>query len=161
MQTPPGPGPGPDPVWQFRHTVVTRAEPAFAWAFWTDVANWAAIDKDVDTVRLRSGPFAAGAHGITVTAGGSVTDWEVTEVHEPASARIRFPAPGASLEASWHFAAGGTGGCSITQEMVLHGPRAEHYRAAVAAGMEAGVPSGMEALATAIDAAFASDQLAR
>jgi len=47
--------------WDITHSVETNPSPAFAWDFWTNVANWA----DPSATFELDGPFAGGSQGTT------------------------------------------------------------------------------------------------
>jgi hypothetical protein len=47
--------------WEITHSVETNASPAFAWNFWTDVANW----DDPPAEFELDGAFATGSRGAT------------------------------------------------------------------------------------------------
>ena len=40
-------------AWEMTHAVETNASPAFAWNYWTDVANWELNDLRIQTSCLR------------------------------------------------------------------------------------------------------------
>jgi hypothetical protein len=147
-----------NPAWRLKHTVMARASVEFAWAFWTTVENWAAVDDGIESVRIDDAHgFRAGVTGTTVTVpGSSEVHWYISEAQEPQSARIQFVAPDVSLESRWTFDALGNDTCAIGQEMVLYGPGAASIQDEVAEGMGAGLPAGMSSLALAIEAAFQS-----
>lgn len=130
--------------YEFECSVTCPVAKSFAWAFWSDVANWAVVDSSVEAVRL-DGDFAAGTKGFTKPRGADETAWELTEVVPGERATIAIFLPGAVLEFHWKFA-DSAGGTLITQRVVLSGERAADY----ADGMqflEKGIPEGMQSLA--------------
>ena len=78
--------------WVFEHSVECNVPLEFAWAFWTDVQNWA-LDADVESLQI-DGPFAAGSHGITYSKSSGRIEWRIAEV-EGERAVIEFPLFGA------------------------------------------------------------------
>jgi hypothetical protein len=52
-------------AWEIPHAVETNASPAFAWNYWTDVANWV----DPPAKFELEGPFADGSRGTTRLSG--------------------------------------------------------------------------------------------
>ncbi len=48
-------------AWEMTHAVETSASPAFAWNYWTNVANW----DDPPAIFQLEGPFVPGARGTT------------------------------------------------------------------------------------------------
>jgi len=157
-QAPPPVSTPENPAWRLKHTVIACASAEFAWAFWTSVENWAAVDDDIESVRIDDARgFRAGVTGTTVTvSGSSEVHWVISEAEEPQSARIQFAAPDVVLESRWTFDALGNDTCAIGQEMVLYGPGAGSIQDEVDEGMRAGLPAGMSSLAQAIEAAFPS-----
>jgi hypothetical protein len=79
-------------AWAFEHTIDCSVSIDFAWAFWTDVKNWA-LDAEVNSVELK-GPFAAGVRGVTNSKSSGRIEWRIAEV-QPGRAIFEFPAPGA------------------------------------------------------------------
>ena len=47
--------------WEMTHSVETNASPAFAWHYWTNIANW----DDPPAEFELEGPFASGSRGAT------------------------------------------------------------------------------------------------
>lgn len=136
---------------EFTHSLECPAPREFAWAFWSEVGNWAAVDSAVESVGL-DGPFEAGARGETKPRGHAAVAWRLAEVEEGRGATIEMELPGAVLRFAWTFEESGAGGTKITQRVTLEGERAGDY----AGGMEGlgrGVPEGMRRLAEAIAAA--------
>jgi hypothetical protein len=130
------------------------ADADFAWRFWTDVGNWAAVDPAIEDVRVDPA-FEEGARGTTVTANGAQVEWRIGALAEPRRARIDFPVPGCTLHVSWAFLPQQPGGCRMTQTMQLSGERAAEYEVTVAPTMERSAPDGLRRLSTAIDEAYA------
>ena len=140
-----------DPAWVFEHSVDCAASPGAAWAFWTDVRNWA-IDADVDRIEI-DGPFAAGTRGRTLSKSSGRIEWQLAEV-APGHAVIIMPVDGAAARCVWTFEEIETG-VRMTQRMSLEGPKAAGYAATFGPMLEAGVPGGMKALSAAIEKANA------
>jgi Polyketide cyclase / dehydrase and lipid transport len=139
-------------MWEFEHSVECRVSRDFAWRFWTDVGNWAAVDPAVDSVKL-DGPFAAGSRGTTKSGEHPPIDWNLTEVEDGARALIEVAAPGAVAKFLWTFADAGGGGTRITQHASLVGEQADQYAQTFGKELEKGMPPGMQRLADAIEAA--------
>lgn len=133
--------------WNFEHTVHCPVPRDFAWRFWTHVDNWR-LDADVVSVQL-DGPFAAGAHGTTVSRSSGEISWRLAEVEPGRLAVIEFAAPGAVATFRWTFEDAPDGGTTITQKASINGPSAADY-AGFAQGLERGMPDGMQKLCEAI-----------
>ncbi|WP_371666510.1 hypothetical protein OG985_47355 [Streptomyces sp. NBC_00289] len=147
-------------MWSFSSEIETKASRKFAWDFWSNVENWVNVDPAIIEVRLE-GTFSIGGQGVTVTKEGDPVRWEIVNVIKGSQAEIMFPVPRTKLLAKWVFSSSPTlpRGCKISQVLSLHGELAKDYEAAVSAGMEGGVPEGMERLRLAIDQEF--DQACR
>jgi hypothetical protein len=138
-------------TYTFTHSVECAADRKFAWAFWSDVGNWAAVDPAVESVEL-DGPFVAGTRGETRPRGGEKVEWRLAEVCEGSGAVVEISVPGALVRFAWEFKEESEGVTSITQRVTLEGERAGDY----AEGMrmlEQGAPVGMGKLAEAIEKA--------
>jgi hypothetical protein len=139
------------PVWSFEHEVTVRADREAAWRFWSDVANWAAVDPAVEWASL-DGPFAAGTRGQTKPVGGPATHWTLVEVEPGRRAVIELAAPGAVVRFVWQLGDGWPGATRLTQRVELDGEDAARYLDAVR-GLEANIPLAMDKLVVAIEAA--------
>jgi len=95
----------------------------FAWAFWTDVRNWA-LDADVEMVTL-NGPFERGTAGVTMSKSSGRIEWKLAEVQH-GRAVVDFPAPGAIGRFVWTFQ-DQDGMVRITQRASLCGEQAAMY----------------------------------
>jgi hypothetical protein len=134
--------------YEFTHTVECTVGREFAWAFWSDVGNWAAVDPAVESVSL-DGPFRAGARGETRPRGGGPVAWRLAEVSEGRGALVEISLPGAAVRFAWTFEESAGGGASITQRVTLEGERAGEYAEGMKA-LERNMPAGMGRLAEAI-----------
>jgi uncharacterized protein YndB with AHSA1/START domain len=135
-------------TYAFTHSVECPVGREFAWAFWSDVENWARVDPSVDSVKL-DGPFVAGARGETRPRGGEMVEWTIAEVSEGRGAVVEINLSGALLKFAWTFEETEGGGARMTQRVTLEGERAGDY----AEGMrelERGIPVGMCKLAEAM-----------
>lgn len=141
--------------YEFEHTVACPVGRDFAWQFWSNVENWAAVDPAVESVKLH-GPFAAGTKGTTKPRGSASTEWELIEVQDNKSAMIGLSVPGAVLRFLWIFEDAAGGGTQITQRVTLEGERADDYVAEMN-GLERGIPEGMRSLVQAMVRATQGD----
>src|ERR1044071_7381324 len=103
-------------TYTFTHRVECAAGREFAWAFWSDVGNWAAVDPAVESVSL-DGPFEAGARGGTRARGGGPIAWRLVEVSEGRGALVEISLPGASVRFAWTFEESAGGGACVTQRV--------------------------------------------
>jgi Polyketide cyclase / dehydrase and lipid transport len=134
--------------WTFEHSVDCAVPVPFAWAFWTNVRNWA-LDADVESIEI-DGPFSVGARGVTHSRSSGRIEWRISEV-ETNRAVIEFPVPGATGRFAWTFHPASSSVTRITQNCTLHGPEAANIARAVAPGLEAGIPEGMKKLSRTIE----------
>lgn len=135
----------------FTHSVECVAGRGFAWAFWSEVGNWAAVDPAVESVEL-DGPFASGARGETRTRGGGPVEWRLAEVSEGMGAVVEISLPGALVRFAWEFEESGGEATRITQRVTLEGEREGEYIEGMKM-LEQNMPAGMGRLAEAIASA--------
>ena len=134
--------------YEFMHSVECPVGRDFAWHFWADVGNWAAVDPSVEWVRV-DGPFASGSRGTTKPRGFAPTEWALSDVHDGRSAVIEVEAAGAVMRFFWVFEDSVNGGTRITQRVSLEGEKAGDYLEGMK-GFEEGIPAGMNSLARAM-----------
>ena len=133
--------------WTFEHSVECAVPIESAWAFWTDVRNWA-LDADVESLEI-DGPFAAGSRGVTNSKSSGRIEWQLVEV-QPGRAVIEFPLSGAVGRFVWTFEDIGRR-TRITQRCTLEGEQANTYAKAIAPSLELGIPAGMRKLCDAME----------
>lgn len=133
-------------LWEIIHSVEANASPAFAWQYWTDVANW---DDPPAKFELNE-PFSTGSHGLTRLPGQEPLHWFLREVVPPSAATIEISLDGAVLSFEWRFAGLANGRTLLTQRIVLKGENANTYLSEVKAAFTANPPVAMSKLATAI-----------
>ena len=133
-------------AWEIAHSVETNASPAFAWNFWTNVANW----DDPPAKFELEGPFAAGSRGTTRLPGQEPLQWFIREVTPPNAVTIEMNLEGASLSFNWRFEGLADGRTRLTQRIVLKGEKAEIYLSQVKAAFSANISDGMNKMAMAM-----------
>lgn len=143
-------------MWEFEHSVETRASRPFVWQFWTNVANWA-LDSSIEWVHL-DGPFAAGTRGATKSPGLDPMHWLLKEVRPETDVIIEMDLPGAVLSFHWRFEDVTEGGTRITQRLTLAGSNADSYVEQIAPEFEQGIPHGMRKLAREVALAEQREQ---
>jgi Polyketide cyclase / dehydrase and lipid transport len=137
-------------VWETSQSIETRASAEFAWRYWTEVKNW-----DDPPARFEfSGPFVAGARGLTHLPGQPPIEWIVREVKPGTAATVEIPVAGAAMRFEWRFEPVGEGMTLLTQRIVLHGESAANYLA-YAKTLEDNLPHAMKKMASAIERALA------
>ena len=143
-----------EPAWAFEHSVDCEVTVEFAWAFWTDVNNWA-LDSDVESVQI-DGPFAAGTHGSTNSKSSGRIEWRIAEA-DGHRAVIEFPLSDAVGRCVWTFE--DRAGCTrITQCWMLQGEQAASYAKVAAPSLMIGIPAGMRKLCRMMEDAAQFDR---
>jgi hypothetical protein len=137
-----------DKIWTIEHSIECRVSANFAWAFWTNVDNWA-LDADVDTVELH-GPFAPGTHGTTQSKTSGRIEWRIADV-QLREAVLEFPGPGVLATFTWLFQDIGQR-TRITQRATLSGEQAAIYAETIWPALNAGIPEGMRKLCETMEA---------
>lgn len=132
--------------WEITRSVETNASPAFAWQFWTNIANW----EDPPAKFELNGPFAAGSRGVTRLPGQEPLHWFIREVTPPDAATIEMSLDGAALSFEWRFAGLADGRTRLTQRIVLRGEKADMYLSQVKTAFTANLSEGMNKLAMAM-----------
>jgi hypothetical protein len=132
--------------WEITHSVETDASLAFAWRYWTNIANW----DDPPAEFELDGPFAAGLRGRTRLPGQQPLHWLIREVSPPNAATIEMSLDGATLSFEWQFVGLANGRTRLTQRIVLKGEKADLYLSQVKAAFAANLPDGMNRIARAM-----------
>ena len=130
--------------WEITHSVETNASLAFAWQYWTNIANW----DDPPAEFELDGPFAIGSRGATRLPGQEPLRWLIREITPPNAATIEMSLEGAALSFEWRFVGLADGRTRLTQRIVLEGEKADIYFSQVKAAFTANLSDGMNKLAT-------------
>ena len=138
------------PLWAKEESVESKAQPAFAYRYWTSIENIMA-DPGVERVET-DGPLRLGARGKTYLAGGGTADWVVAEVEPDRRLVIEMPLDNATLRFELRFEEGTGGGSVITQRASLFGPNAATFLDGVESGFGTSLRDGMRAVRDRIDA---------
>ncbi len=133
-------------AWEITHSVETNASPAFAWHYWTNIANW----DDPPAEFELDGPFATGSRGATRLPGQEPLYWFIRDVAPPCAATIEMSLDGAALLFEWRFVGLADGRTRLTQRIALKGEKADIYLSQVKAAFTANLPDGMNKLAAAM-----------
>ncbi len=132
--------------WEITYSVDTNASPAFAWQYWSNIANW----DDPPAKFELDGPFTTGSRGATRLPGPEPLPWFIRDVAPPNAATIEMSLDGAALLFEWRFVGLADGRTRLTQRIVLKGQRADKYLSHVKAAFTANLPEGMNKLAKAM-----------
>ncbi len=98
-------------AWEMTYSVETDASPAFAWNYWTNIANWADPPAEFEL----DGPFAVGSRGVTRLPGREPLRWLIREITPPKAATIEMQLEGAALSFEWRFDGLADGRTRLTQ----------------------------------------------
>jgi hypothetical protein len=142
----------PTVPWEMTHSVETNASPAFAWHYWTNIANW----DDPPAEFELEGSFATGSRGVTRLPRQDPLYWIIREVTPPDAATIEMSLDGAALSFEWRFVGLVDGGTRLIQRIVLKGEKADMYLSQVKAAFTANLTDGMNKLAKAMANAYSS-----
>jgi hypothetical protein len=139
-------------AWQISHSVDSKANLPFAWAYITDVANW---DDPPATFELE-GPFEAGSYGTTRMPGQDPRHWQIVRVDAFKSYVLQMELDRATISFEWQFDGIAEGGTRLTQHIVLQGENAEAYVAQVQQAFGSSLAAGMTRIASATERAEAA-----
>jgi hypothetical protein len=142
----------PNIAWEITCSVETDARPAFAWNYWTNIANWADPPAEFEL----DGPFAGGSRGTTRLPGREPLHWLIREVSPPKAATITIELDGAALSFQWRFDGLSDGRTRITQRVALQGENAGAYVSQVESAFTSTLADGMSKIATAMATSEAS-----
>jgi hypothetical protein len=136
------------------HSIEADVSPAFAWKFRTDITTW----SDPPATFQLDGPFAEGAHGMTLTPGLEPLAWWIRDVRPGHSFAIEMPLDQATLRFEWHLDAICERRTKLTHRVILAGHNMATYRKQVEAGFGANLAAGLEKIAQAmVDAETAAE----
>jgi hypothetical protein len=136
-----------DHAWTFEYSLECNASRQFAWAYWTNIANW----KDGPAIFEVDGPFAVGSK-LTSTLPGQTWHSSIRHVEPDRAATIEMQLPDGVLTFHWTFEDLPEARARITQRLALSA--ANEDLIAQAAVLEQTVPQGMSNLVAAIEQAF-------
>jgi Polyketide cyclase / dehydrase and lipid transport len=140
-----------DIAWEIAHSVDVNANPAFAWNYMANVANW----DDPPAEFELTGPFQTGSSGTTRTPGQEPRHWRLEEVIPMKTYTLGMPLEGAAISFEWRFEGLTDGRVRLTQHIVLKGENAIAYVEQMQAVFAANLAPGMTRIATAMERAAA------
>jgi Polyketide cyclase / dehydrase and lipid transport len=138
------------PAWEQEESVEVKAEPAFAFDYWTGEA-WAS-DPGIEGREI-DGPYRTGARGVTHLADGGTVSWRLADVDPDHKSVIEIDLPEATLRFELRFDGRAGGGTLITQRISIFGPRAAEHREGLEAGFGPNLRQGMLRIARQLDEA--------
>src|SRR5688572_14592381 len=90
------------PLWAKEESVESKAQPAFAYRYWTSIENIMA-DPGIERIETDGPRDRAGVRGKTYLVGGSSADWVVAEVEPDRRLVIEMPLDNATLRFELRF----------------------------------------------------------
>ena len=133
---------------------VAAADAGAVWALWADVGSWQEWDEGIEWCRV-DGPFAAGSTGMLKPRGGPRVRFTLLEVQPGRGFRDRSHLPLASLDFT-HTVELAEGGVRITHRVEATGPLGWLFGRMMGAGLRAGLPATVRALAARAEARMAA-----
>ena len=133
-------------VWTFEHSVECAASRNFAWAYWTNIANW----NDPPAKFELDGPFAVGSQ-LTTTLPDQTLYCLIRYLEPGCAATIEMQLPDGVVSFHWTFEDLLETRSRITQRLVLS--TASSSLVAQARVLEQTVPQGMSKLIASIEKA--------
>jgi uncharacterized protein YndB with AHSA1/START domain len=141
-------------MWDFEHSVETRASRERVWAVWTDISGWPSWNPGVARAEL-DGPLAEGAIGTIRAAGGPTSTLKVLEVEPDRSFVTEASERFMRLRFEHELADAEDGQLRLTQRVRMTGLATPLMRRTVGARLERSIP---EALAAMVERATAESQ---
>jgi hypothetical protein len=133
-------------MWQFEHSIETRASTEAIWRLYRDVSTWPSWDEGIEAVELH-GDLEPGAQGILTPAGQEPLPFRVVEATPERGFVDETAAPGAVLRFIHRLQPLDGGGTRITHRVEIDGPAADEVGAQAGPQITAGIPETMESLA--------------
>src|SRR5260370_33791167 len=131
---------------EMAYSVERDASPAFAWNYWTNIANWADPPAEFEL----DGPFAVGSREVTRLRGREPLRWLFREIAPHKAATIERQLEGAALSFEWRFDGLADGRTRLTQRVILQGENAGTSLSQVESSFTSSLPDGMNKIATAM-----------
>ncbi|MGI8440745.1 MAG: SRPBCC family protein [Thermoleophilaceae bacterium] len=133
-------------MWQFEHSIETRASAEAVWRLYRDVSTWPSWDEGIEAVELH-GPFEPGAEGVLTPVGQEPLPFRVVEATPGRGFADETAAPGVVLRFIHRLLPLDGGGTRITHRVEIDGAAAEEVGAQAGPQITAGIPDTMESLA--------------
>jgi hypothetical protein len=134
-------------MWQFEHTITTKAKVETIWKLYSDISTWTAWDKGIVSASLE-GPFVKGTRGLLQPEGQGHLAFELTEVDPQHGFSDVTDIPDAGIQIHFtHHLMESPGETRVTHKVKIMGPNAEQIGSQLGAHMAEGIPHTMEGLA--------------
>ncbi|MEH7108139.1 SRPBCC family protein [Bacillus sp. JJ1764] len=139
-------------MWQFEHTITTKAKAETIWNLYSDISTWTEWDKGIASALLE-GSFVKGARGLLQPVGQDPLPFELTEVNPLQGFSDVTDIPNAGIQIHFtHVLMESAGEMQVTHRVTIRGINSEQLGPKFGAHMVKGIPSTMERLvALALD----------
>ncbi|KRE99885.1 hypothetical protein ASG89_27575 [Paenibacillus sp. Soil766] len=135
-------------MWKFEHTITTLAKAETIWNLYSDISTWVEWDKGIVHASLE-GAFVTGTRGLLQPEGQDRLIFELKEVNPLHGFSDVTDIPDAGIQIHFtHRLKETAEGTTVTHEVTITGPNAEHLGPVIGAGMVEGIPLTMEGLVT-------------
>ncbi|WNR44127.1 SRPBCC family protein [Paenibacillus roseipurpureus] len=134
-------------MWQFEHTLITKAKPETIWGLYSDITTWTTWDKGIVSASLE-GPFIQGTRGYLQPEGQEPLSFELTDVKPLDRFSDITDIPKAGIQVHFtHLLVESNGETQVTHKVKITGPNAERLGPQFGAHMTEGIPHTMAGLA--------------
>ncbi|MFC5403220.1 hypothetical protein [Cohnella soli] len=130
-------------MWQFEHTITTKAKAVTIWELYSDITTWVTWDKGIAGASL-DGLFAQGTRGFLQPEGQQPLPFKLTEVNPLQGFSDLTDIPDAGIQVQFkHLLAEANGETRVTHQVKITGPNAAQLGPKFGAHMETGIPKSM------------------
>jgi hypothetical protein len=135
-------------MWQFEHTIMTKAKAETIWSLYSDISTWTAWDKGIASASL-DGPFVQGTRGLLQPLGQEPLVFELTEVNPLHGFSDITDIPNAGIQIHFtHLLKESEGETQVTHRVRIKGTNAAQLGPKFGAHMVEGIPATLEGLIT-------------
>jgi hypothetical protein len=133
-------------MWEFEHTITTKAKAETIWRLYSDISSWVEWDKGIEYASLE-GPFAAGTKGSLQPVGQERLPFELIHVEALRGFSDLTEIPDAGIQIHFsHRLQEGIEGTSVTHKVTITGSNAAFLGPQIGVGMAEGIPHSIEGL---------------
>lgn len=134
-------------MWQFEHTLTTKAKAETIWGLYSDITTWTTWDKGIVSASLE-GSFTQGTRGFLQPEGQEPLSFELTDVQPLHGFSDTTDIPAAGIQVHFtHLLVELDGETRVTHKVQITGPNAEKLGPQFGSHMVEGIPQTMEGLA--------------
>lgn len=135
-------------MWEFDHTITTKAKKETIWKLYSNIATWTEWDKGIVYASLE-GPFVQGSRGMLQPEDQEPLAFELTMVDPFHGFSDITDIPEAGIQIRFtHLLLELAGKTRITHKVTITGPNAEQLGPVMGSEFSEGIPHTMEGLAS-------------